>query len=283
MTRIRLGASASLLVVVGLAPAGAHAQRPVVSAEPLFTAGTWMLTVEAGGSAFTDFQRALAQPTGAGTGAGMPDFRRRVSAHTTATLGANVTRWVGNVWGVRAAASWAPTRFTVWNEDDAQRTFDELNGYESADYARLNAWTAGAAIVFRLPFALGRVVPYGIAGGGIVRYDRADDADVPPEARRRFDDGGWSGAAAFFGVGSAIPLQRNNLMLNFELTNHLSRTPLDDEGLGEAFEISGVPLRLAADPARGGDGIDLANKIRLTVGLTAALRGGEAGEVRRER
>jgi opacity protein-like surface antigen len=264
--------AACLLALEPASPLVAQ-QRPV-SAEPRF-GGTVMFGLELGGAAFTDFQRALArpaaQPDAAGKDTGVGDFRRRVSARTTATVGASVAVWPRAGWGVRAGASWSPTRFSVWNEEQARRMLEE-HGTVPEKYAGLNSWTAHATAVFRLPFTLGRVVPYGLAGAGVVRYALSDEEEVPPEARARFSGGDWTGGALVFGVGSAVPLQRFDLLLNFELTNHMSRTPLNDEGLGEGFQIAGVPLGLAADPGRGNDGIGLAHQLRLTAGITLPVR-----------
>jgi hypothetical protein len=259
--------TAMTLCLVLLLPRAVTAQA--VSAEQWFRGGTWMLTAEAGGAAFTDFQRTVARPV-AGT-AGVPDFRRRVSAGTTVTFGASSTYWLVDGWGVRAAAAYTPTRFSVWNEQQGQRALDDIDE-ERPTYARLGSWSASAAGVFRLPLSLGRVVPYGILGGGVVQHRVTDREELPPEARERFAGGEWVGAAAVFGAGSVIPLQRNNLLLTFELTNYLTRTPLNDEGLGTWFELAGVPLQLEPDPARGRDGIGLTSNLRLTLGLTLPLR-----------
>jgi len=274
---VRFAAALPTALAAALAVAPLEAQQPThhgdqpPSAEPWFGRSI-MITAELGGAAFSDFQRAVARPAPAAAGEfGVGDFRRRVSARTTGTVGGALTWWVAGGAGFRASVSYSPTRFSVWNEDRAQRALDEVNG-EPPSYAKLETWMGSASAVFRFPFIMGRVVPYGIAGVGVVSYRLADDEEVPPEARARFADGGWTGPAIHFGVGSAIPLERHNLMLTFELTNHLSRTPLDDEGLGEAFEISGVPLHLASDPGRGSDGIGTTNHLRLTVGLTLPIR-----------
>jgi hypothetical protein len=253
-----------------LVPAGAAAQPQPVSAEPWF-GRTLMLTAELGGGAFSDFQRALAQPAADADDIGLSDFRRRVSASTTATVGAAVTWWVADGWGVRAATSYAPTRFSVWNEEHAQRALDEISSAQPA-YAKLHAWTMSGTAMFRFPFNLGRLVPYGSAGAGVLRYYLADDAQLPPEARSAFAEGEQSAAAAVFGVGSAIPMQRNNMLLNFELTAHISRTPLADPAPGERFTISGVPLQLAPDPTPSGEDIGLTSHLRLTAGITLPAR-----------
>jgi hypothetical protein len=243
-----------------------------VSAEPWFNRSL-MLSAEVGGAAFSDFQRAVARPAHDAPleADHMGDFNRRVSAQTTTTLGASVSWWIGHGWGIRSAASYSPTRFSVWNEQSAARALEERNSGVPT-YAKLHSWTADATAVFRFPFTMGRVVPYGLAGGGMVGWRLADEEELPPEARVPFASGSWSGPAVVYGVGGAIPMQRYDLMLNFELTSHLSRTPLDDSGLGERFHIGDVPLDLAADPGRGSDGIATTHQFRLVVGITLPIR-----------
>jgi hypothetical protein len=254
-------------VLVLAFPRAATAQ---VSAEPWFRAGTWMLRAEVGGAAFTDFQRGTAQ--GASPEPDLGTFQRRISARTTATAGGSISYWILDGWGVRGSLAFAASGFAVWNEDRAQQKLDERADGERPEYARLSVWFADAAALFRLPVTLGRVVPYGVVGAGAVEYRTGSNAELPPEARARFASGSWRTPALLFGGGAVIPLQRHNLLLNVELTNHLVRTPLNDAGRGEWFEIGGVPVQLNPDPRRGGDGIATTSNLRLTVGLTLPLR-----------
>jgi hypothetical protein len=261
-----------LLVLVTSPSAEAAAQQRRVSAEPWFERAL-MLSAEIGGTAFSDFQRGLARPAPGSDldGGELGDFRRRVSAHTTATMGASATWWVRGGWGLRVGAAYSPTRFTVWNEEAAARVL-EAHADEQPTYARLHSWSVDASAAFRFPFVVGRVVPYGRVGGGLAGWRLADDAQLPPEAERSFAGGSRRGPAAVFGVGSAIPLQRYNLLLNFELTNHLSRTPLNETAAGSRFHIGDVPLDLDSNPERGTDAVGSTNQFRLTVGITLPIR-----------
>lgn len=258
--------AAAMLVLLPPAWSPLHAQE---GSEPWFRTGTIVLGGELGGVAFTDFQRSVARSN---ADPELGDFMRRVSARTTVTGGGSVSYWFRDGWAVRAALGYAPSGFSVWNEPRAQRVLDARVQEEPATYANLGMWFANAALLFRVPARIGPVVPYGIAGGGVVEYRSARDAELPPEARRRFDRGRWRGLAAVFGAGLAFPLQRPGLLMNFELTNHLTRTPLDDEGRGEWFELGGSSVQLERDPDRGTDGIGLASNLRLTVGLSLAVR-----------
>lgn len=260
-------ACATLLAAVLSPPA--NAQDP---AERWSRAGTWTLTAELGGAAFSDFQRGRARPVDESVELG--EFERRVSGRTSTTVGARATYWLFDGWGVRVGAAFVPSGFSVWNEEAAQRVLDERGTGEPAVYAPLRIWMADLAAVFRLPRVFGRVAPYGVAGGGVVRYGAGYEAELPPEARSRFAGGVRTGAAAVVGVGGAIPLQRRSLLLSFEITNHMTRTPLDDTGAGERFELGGVPLQLVTEPERGGtDGVGLTSNLRLVVGLTLPVRG----------
>lgn len=257
-------AALAILLFAGQAPAAAQA-----SAETRYRPGTWMVGASFGGAAFTDFQRAVVR---APSDAELGDFRRRVSASTTAAASASVTYWVGGTYGLRASVSYAPSAFSVWNDASAQRVLDQRNGGERERYSRLGIWFADATAIYRLPVRLGAIMPYGLAGAGLVEYRRGGEEAPPPEAAARFAEGRWRSAAAVFGVGAAVPLQRYDMLLNFELTNHLTRTPLNEEARGEWVELGGVPVQLDREADRGDDGIGATSHLRLVIGLTLPLR-----------
>jgi hypothetical protein len=284
------GAARTHLVALGLAlllaaaPATAQEQaaqpeRPPVppslppppvpaSAEPWFRGGTWMLTAQFGGSAFTDFQRGTARPLAE---ADLPDFRRRVSARTTGGAGLWAAYWVTGALAVRGGVGYAPSSFTVWHEPEAQRALD-TRGEATPEYAGLGVLLADAGVMFRFPLALGRVVPYGMVGGGVIRYGTRDGGALPPEAQERFAAGEWHGAAGTAGLGAAIPLQRGDLLLTFELTSHFSRTPLGGHGEGALFELAGVALELDPDGSRADGSVGTTSAVRLMVGITRPFR-----------
>jgi hypothetical protein len=80
-------------------------------------------------------------------------------------------------------------------------------------------------------------------------------------------------AAAMIGIGAAIPLLRKNLMMSFEITNHLARTPLGDRSAGEMFDLEGVSMQLEPDSEISGENrIGMTNHLRLALGLTLPLR-----------
>lgn len=247
-----------------------------VSAEPWFRAGTVMLTVEVGGAAFSDFERTQARPLDPDIGLG--DFSRRISARTAASAGAWVSYWVRNGWGLRAGVSYVPSSFTVWNDEAARRAVGGGGGGiasgDDPSYASLDIWMTNGSLVYRIPHSFGRVAPYVIAGAGLVRYHiRGSDRPMPPEARGWFEGGDHQALAGMFGVGAAIPLQRNNLLMTFELTNHMSRAPLGDGNVGDTFELGGVLMEIGPGGGMAGeDDVGLTSHVRLAVGLTLPLR-----------
>jgi hypothetical protein len=255
----------ALCATLAAAPGAAQ-----VTAEPWFQAGTFMFTVEAGGAAFSDFERTQARPVVAGND--LSGFGRRVSAQTAGSVGGWVGYWILNGWGVRAGVSYVPTSFTVWNDESMQQALDALAPEErDPSYASLDVWMANASTVFRFPRSFGRVTPYGIVGAGLIRYTPTGDAAMPPEARSRFADGQWQTAAAMFGIGAAIPLQKRNLLMSFELTNHVAQSPLGD-GSGETFELAGIPMQLDDSDPSGSDDVGLTSHFRLALGLTLPVR-----------
>jgi hypothetical protein len=255
------------MILFGTTAPGAWAQ---VSAEPWFRAGTFMFTIEGGGAAFTDFHRSQARPLSDDVALG--DFRRRVSARTSASAGAWASYWLLNGVAIRAGVAWVPSGFTVWNEERAERAVQPDPGSEPERYASLDIWMANAALVLRVPHSFGRVVPYGLIGGGLVRYTTSDTESLPPEARPRFEDGQWQTIAGMFGVGAAIPLQRGNVLLSFELTNHVTRAPLAGSN-GETFDLAGVMMQIDPDPTTArADEVGTTSHLRLSFGLTLPVR-----------
>ena len=250
-------------------PARVHAQ---VTADPWFRAGTFMLTVEVGGAAFSDFERTQARPLDGGLELG--DFARRVSARTAGSAGAWASYWIRDGLAVRAGISFVPSSFTVWNEDIARAALESLQPAEAdPTYASLSIWMANLSGVFRFPHSFGRVTPYGIVGAGVVRYHASGDAAMPPEARGRFASGGRQTGAGVIGIGAAIPLQRRNLLMTFELTNHIARTPLGNDSAGEMFELGGVAMQIDPDDISSGEGdVSMTSHVRLALGLTLPLR-----------
>lgn len=254
-------AMASLIAACVASPLAA--QRP---AAEWFTPGVWMITVQGGGAAFTDFERGQVTPLA--DQAGAVPIERRVSAGTATSLGGNVTRWVGAHYGLRAGLSWVPTAFVVRHQAagaGAAARNDE------AEYSGLRIWMADAALVFRPPVTFGRVATYGLIGVSRIRYRPVEGGTLPPEAGAAFARDGGSAWGGVFGIGAAVPLQRRDLLLTFELTNHVTRAPLAGAG-GDTVEVNGTPFRLQADDDMDAGSARLSNHLRLMVGVTLPIR-----------
>jgi|SRR5690606_6369865 len=253
-------------VLVALACGGnASAQ---VSAEPWFRGGTVMITAEIGGAAFTDFERSRARPVDGSLG--LNEFDRRVSARTSFSAGAWIGWWFADGWGIRAGMSWTPTRFRVWNDEMAQQAL-QAHAPASGEptYSSLGIWSVHGALLYRFPHSFGRVVPYAIAGGSWISYHPGDRDELPPEALTQFDSGELERAGVLAGIGAAIPLQREDLIMTFELTDHIARTPLRAADADTPFELAGFAMQLERD---GADRVSYAHNVRLAFGLTLPIR-----------
>ena len=73
------------------------------------------------------------------------------------------------------------------------------------------------------------------------------------------------------GLGAVVPLQRRGLLLSFALTDHVTPTPLNDEGGGEVYQEGDLTIRVADPRETGSDGVSLTGNFRLMVGLTLPL------------
>ncbi|HEX6309195.1 MAG TPA: hypothetical protein VFZ69_13450 [Longimicrobiales bacterium] len=258
-----------IILVLAVSPARGAAQ---VTAERWFDARTLTLTFEVGGAAFSDFERSRAYPTD-GTVA-LTDFGRRISARTSGSLGGWAGYWIGRGLGVRAGVSWTPTRFRVWNDETGQLALDARDpGAVDPMYASLAIWAVHGAALYRFPRSFGRVAPYALLGGGWTWYRAGRDAELPPEARTSFATGRVDRGAALAGLGAAIPLQRGNLLMTFELTDLVTRAPLAENETGEVFELAGVSMQIGPDAgAPSDDDIGFTHHVRLAFGLTLPIR-----------
>lgn len=184
-----------ILLLCALWPGSLHAQTGVRPPQG------WSLSGFAGGAAFTDFQRAA---------------ERRIGAETSGSFAANLAFWPTRHWGIRARIGYAPSRFETIDPQADRDTTPRL--------ASLSITSYEGQLIFRLPTIHGRVMPYGIAGGGIVRYQLGEDAPLPEEAVNGFSTG--QQPAVSVGLGAALPLRPSGWSLNFELTDQISRTPM---------------------------------------------------------
>lgn len=204
-----------------------------------------------GAAAFSDMQRGsleVVRVTGSGVEA--RDLALRIGAETSTVLGAHMSFWPSRNWGVRLHGTFAPTRFeSLMGGADAQLLPEFAP--DSSRYAGLHVATAELQALFRLPTIKNRVLLYGIIGGGVSRYEAAGAEDpVPPEAAGDFEDGARLQPGGVFGLGAMLPFRNRAFRLHFELTDHVTATPISAPG------------------GTDGDIVELTNAVRFMVGVS---------------
>jgi hypothetical protein len=235
----------------------------------------WSLGIGGGAAAFSDMQRGtmrVMRP--GGSGFEERELTRRVGAETSTTLAAYISFWPTRNWGLRAHASWAPSRFeTVMKEADAEYAGVPTTSAESQALARLNIVSTELQMLFRLPTIKNRVMMYGILGGGLARYSvQSGDEPVPPEAEGDFEGGVKVRPAGVVGLGAMLPLRNRAFRMHFELTNHMSATPLEG-GDGETIVTEeGTIELLPRDEPAGERRVTLVSGVRFVVGLSFSPR-----------
>jgi len=234
----RIVAIASLVALLGINQA-AQAQRILDT-----RMGGVALSGLIGGAANTDLQR-IAGPEGA---AAAP--LRRITADTSPVLAGAVGIWPSQFWGFRIQGSFAPTRLEI-REPREDGLVDESNLVRSN--ARL--WTADLSFMIRAPVTPGRrIVPYLIIGGGVIGF-QADHVGAFAVATGHELDSRSVEPAGVIGLGAHVPLQRHNLALTFELTDHIFTTPIENSASADI-----------------GEDVEVSNHVRLVTGLTLRLK-----------
>lgn len=211
----------------------------------------WSLGVFGGGAAFTDFQRVNVHGIRL-SGAGELEERqiaRYIGAETSGAIAATLAFWPSKNWGVRARGLYAPTRFeTVFRKSDAAFMNAPQTSEETGELAALAISSLDGQILFRLPTIRGRIMPYGIVGGGAVRYaHRGGNEPVPDEAADDFGAGrSQTRLAGSFGLGAMIGLRPERWGLHFELTDQISRTPVEGTSNDRIRSTSSVTFMVGA-------------------------------------
>jgi opacity protein-like surface antigen len=212
-----------LVVAALLMASAAHAQTGVRPPQG------WSLGFYVGGAAFTDFQRSNIRAVGFSI-EGEPierELPQSVGAQTSGVLAATLAYWPTQNWGFRARAAYAPTRFeTVIPQSDADFLNMPRPAATGSEFRSLGITSYEGQVLFRLPTIRHRIMPYGIFGGGAVRYALGSGEEpIPEEAQSDFDSGAETRPAATLGLGAMIGL-RPGWGLHFELVDQVSRTPV---------------------------------------------------------
>lgn len=224
-----------------------------------------------GAAAFSDMQRGsvrVFRPTAAGIES--RELPRRVGAETSTALAANLAFWPSRNWGLRLHGTYAPTRFeTVMKESEADFAGMPRNSEETGRLAGLNITTADLQLLFRLPTIKNRVLLYGIVGGGAARYEVvAGEEPVPEEAEGEFEGGVKFRPEGMFGLGAMLPFKNRAFRLHFELTDHLTSTPLEG-GDPQTVELpDGEVLFDPQDEPAGERRVTVTNGVRFMVGVS---------------
>ena len=211
-----------ILAVLVIAPA-LHAQTGVRPPQG------WSLGVYLGGAAFTDFQRSNIRAVGVSVD-GEPierELLQSVGAQTSSVVAATIAYWPTQNWGFRARAAYAPTRFeTVIPQADAEFLNMPRPAATGSEFRSLAITSYEGQVLFRLPTIRHRIMPYGIFGGGVVRYTlRSGDEPIPQEAESDFESGRQTRPAVTLGLGVMHGL-RPGWGLHFELIDQISQTPV---------------------------------------------------------
>jgi len=169
-------------------------------------------------------------------------------ADASPSLGAAIAYWPSPAWGVRIQSGVAFTRYSLLvppPDDDAPV---DSSGPD------LRIWSHDVSVLIRAPVTPGgRVMPYGVVGGGVLHYQGGVRPSVAP-----FDPVRSAvRPAVVVGLGAMVPLEQGGTGLTFEVLDHIARTPIAAPGGGE--------------PATGH--VRWANHLRLTVGISVMLGG----------
>jgi hypothetical protein len=190
----------------------------------------WSLGVFGGGAAFTDFQRSTVQAaTLSQSGQAMArEFPRSVGAETSGALAGTLAYWPGNNWGFRLRGAYMPTRFeTIIPQSEAVFLNQPRSSADGEAYRAMNITAYESQVLFRMPTIRHRIMPYGIVGGGVVRYSLRNGTEpVPDEAQSDFDGATPTRPAVTIGLGAMLGLQRPGWGLHFELVDQIARTPV---------------------------------------------------------
>ncbi len=262
--KVRTWRAAAAFGLIALVAAPASAQR-ASSPDRHFDANVLTVSAWVGGAAYTDFRQGEAR---FGSG-GAADSDRRLSAETSVAFSAAAGYWPSAWWGVRLHGSYSPTRFALAFAETDPATV-AVAASEEPRLARLDVWLYDVDVVFRAPVVFGIVSPYGVVGAGRVVYRaHASDGEIPAEASTAFAAGARGGWAGMIGLGAMIPLDDRDLMLSFEVTDHITRTPIGKLAMGSR-SAADRSMELNPDGTDGGDG--LLSNLRLNVGLTLPIR-----------
>ncbi|MGH7474694.1 MAG: hypothetical protein ACRELD_00245 [Longimicrobiales bacterium] len=234
------------------------------------------LTLYSGGLLSSGFQGVWILP--AGSDAAAPDARRyggRLAAEATAVFGGAAAFWLNEAWGARVQLGYAPSRLEVRMDPADWREIDGSDHHASAGaFNDLDIVVADLAAVFSLPLQRSRVRAYALLGAGVASYSFGNAPQPQNGGRGGLEQGRQTEPAAVFGVGATVPLEAAGVSLFFELSDHLSRTPLrpvaDETIESDLIVVQLTGMRPSTDPTRL-EPMAYTNIVRLVAGFTLHL------------
>ncbi|MEX2280975.1 MAG: hypothetical protein WEE89_00640 [Gemmatimonadota bacterium] len=261
------------LVIAGLAGVCLTVGNAAAQQSPTRMGGL-MVSAFVGGSANSDLQRSGARAEWlARDGPESRQFARRLTAETAGVVGLSAAYWFNPYWGVRTQAAFTPSRLEI--AVSQRETHDipidaEVTG--PSRYGAFRVWTYDANLLFRAPVTpRGRVALYGFVGGGVVKYEVSVEQGLPPEAVQAFaDQESKTQPVGVLGIGAMVPLHRKSLGLSFELSDHISRTPV--QGSPESSIVGVNRVQVTTGEETGPSRVQLINHVRILVGLTWRAR-----------
>jgi len=180
-------------------------------------------SIHAGGTAFTRFQLVTVEAPGSPEGS----YSGSLAASTAASLGANLTAWFTPWLGARLHFGYAPATFEVrLTEEDREDVLGDASGYQALSYSDMSVFTISGAAVLVLPIPSTRVAPYVLVGAGGSLFTADDRGAQGLDSAFAGHDVAMRGAGVA-GIGVTIPLTAARVSLSFELTDHMTVTPIE--------------------------------------------------------
>jgi hypothetical protein len=239
-----------LLLAATLSPQPAHAQRD-----------GFRIAVSGfgGGVAFSDFQRRSVQYATPGE-LSIRSMDQAISVSPTVFAGASIGILPANDWGLRFSYAYARSHFDTYSLDRGAPV--QLSDQDKS--ALVGMQILASDLVFRLPPKIGRVRTYGLAGVGWTSYRTPTRNASEEELDAPRHRGRWTGT---FGLGARVPLENAGLSLEFELADHVARTPWQAEEIDTA--TNGEVMLTSSEPVTP---VRLVNQVSFSVGMRYTMR-----------
>lgn len=239
--------------------------------------GAFTVSVYSGGAAFTGFQGLWIEPREPNR---MPEesaLRGDLSGAAAAAFGVSGTYWFGD-WGIRSQLGYAASSLEVRMDEEAEALIGEheRNGSLS-EFHDLGVYVADLGVAFRLPIALGPVLPYASASIGAVSYEISSAGPDHTELLGNLAAGRRIKPAVGFAAGAFVPLQMNDFALFFELSNHVTPTPVAEGSPEDGLRSRTLEARLvgrdAPQDADAPSRVGMTSNVRFVAGFAFSIGG----------